>query len=150
MDATALEEENVLLRTQLKDSAISTIIDMKQLIAKQPLAEAEQVQMKDELNGRGLESLTDSIKDLRTQLITQDKTGMSQNPEGVVADPTLKPEEKAENKDAATDSLRTAIMKQFMVITAQQGKPAAQAYLADMEKRYPEITVEDSNANKRS
>ena len=150
MDATALEEENVLLRTQLKDSAISTIIDMKQLIAKQPLAEVEQVQMKDELNGRGLESLTDSIKDLRTQLITQDKTGMSQNPEGVVADPTLKPEEKAENKDAATDSLRTAIMKQFMVITAQQGKPAAQAYLADMEKRYPEITVEDSNANKRS
>ncbi len=149
MDAAALEEENLLLRTQLKDAAIATIIDTQQLIAKQPLSMEDQAKIKDKLQDRVLESLYDSIKDLRAQLVTQDGTGMSQTPtEGQVSDPTVKDEEAVVNKDAATDSLRAAVMKNFLVITSQQGKQAAQAYLADMEKRFPEIKVEDPKSTK--
>ena len=151
MDVTALEDENVLLRTQLKDTLIDNLIDTRQLANGQMLPVEDQEKMKSEFASRGLESLTDSLRDMRAQLVTKNDTGMAQTPiEGQVSDPIVKDEEAKVDPDAGAVSLRKAVMSQFNLIVAHQGKPAAQAYLSDMEKRYPEIKVDGPKKTKRS
>jgi hypothetical protein len=139
-DYHALEDENLMLRDQLANHLTDTIIDHRQLQAGQALDEAARGQMCTELQDRCLESLQDTVKDLRSRTDWHKALkldGLANEPEsGRVPDPTLGDSEVAETESPEI-RLRTVLMKTYQDFTRVYGQRTAQIYLDQMKKAHP-------------
>lgn len=144
MDLQAAVEEALALRDQLARHLAQTIVDQRQLQARRAFTEEEKRALLAELSRRSLESLADTVKDQGQylgQLLEFLSSGMVNQPaENQVADPTLAAPE-AQQEDDADRALRARIMHQSNMIERVYGKAAAQAYLRDMVKIYPDLGI---------
>lgn len=144
MDLRAVTDEVLVLREQLTQLLVQTIIDQRQLQAKKLFSDAERESLRAELSSRSLDSLLDSAKDQYVgvaQILEAFTTGMAHQPtEGQVADPTL----AQDNQDQLVDAdkaLKSKIMQNFNVIQTLHGRAKAHAYLRDMAKLYPNLGI---------
>ena len=147
LDLQAAEEEALLLRQQLMNLMVNTIIDQRQLQARRRYTDDEREKLYQELSGRSLESLSDTLCDQQgyVQYILQAlENGMVHQPtETHVADPTLATQET--NLQDADQALKARIMHQYNLVSRMSGRLAAQDYLKEMSRLYPHLGINLNN-----
>lgn len=144
MDLAAANQEIVDLHQQLHGLMIDYMVDLKTLQDPTLLDADKHQALKNDLAGRQLVSLQDSLKDIRqavdiTKTTMKVNDGMARDPEGGVGDPTLAAPE-TEQQDAIntrSEGMKKWIMDTFMTIHAKD-RVAAQRFLDSAKVNYKE------------